>query len=35
MFGFGWRPELREAIDAQIGPTRINTNQANQPETPR
>ncbi|QQC66593.1 Mpo1 family 2-hydroxy fatty acid dioxygenase [Paraburkholderia ginsengisoli] len=28
LFGFGWRPELREAIDAQVGPTRINADQA-------
>ncbi|PCE23363.1 hypothetical protein BWP39_27180 [Paraburkholderia acidicola] len=24
LFGFGWRPSLREAIEAQVGPTRIN-----------
>lgn len=24
LFGIGWRPELRAAIDAQVGPTRIN-----------
>ncbi|CAB3797416.1 hypothetical protein LMG28614_04567 [Paraburkholderia ultramafica] len=24
LFGVGWRPALREAIDAQVGPTRIN-----------
>lgn len=24
LFGFGWRPALREAIEAQVGPTRIN-----------
>jgi uncharacterized membrane protein YGL010W len=24
LFGAGWRPELRDAIDAQVGPTRIN-----------
>ena len=24
LFGIGWRPELRHAIDAQVGPTRIN-----------
>ncbi|EEA03571.1 protein of unknown function DUF962 [Burkholderia sp. H160] len=24
LFGIGWRPELRDAIDAQVGPTRIN-----------
>ena len=24
LFGVGWRPELRDAIDAQVGPTRIN-----------
>ncbi|KAA1010934.1 DUF962 domain-containing protein [Paraburkholderia panacisoli] len=28
LFGFGWRPELREAIDAQVGPTRINADRA-------
>jgi uncharacterized membrane protein YGL010W len=24
LFGLGWRPDLRDAIDAQVGPTRIN-----------
>ncbi|APA88014.1 DUF962 domain-containing protein [Paraburkholderia sprentiae WSM5005] len=24
LFGVGWRPEMRDAIDAQVGPTRIN-----------
>lgn len=24
LFGFGWRPALREAIEAQVGPTRIH-----------
>lgn len=24
LFGFGWRPSLREAIEAKVGPTRIN-----------
>jgi uncharacterized membrane protein YGL010W len=24
LFGVGWRPELRDAIDAQVGPARIN-----------
>ncbi|ACD21332.1 Mpo1 family 2-hydroxy fatty acid dioxygenase [Paraburkholderia phytofirmans] len=24
LFGFGWRPALRAAIEAQVGPTRIN-----------
>ncbi|MCC8402997.1 DUF962 domain-containing protein [Paraburkholderia sp. MMS20-SJTN17] len=24
LFGIGWRPELRDAIEAQVGPTRIN-----------
>jgi uncharacterized membrane protein YGL010W len=24
LFGFGWRPALREAIEAQVGATRIN-----------
>jgi uncharacterized membrane protein YGL010W len=28
LFGFGWRPDLREAIDAEVGPTRINTARA-------
>lgn len=27
LFGFGWRPDLREAIDAQVGPTRINADR--------
>jgi uncharacterized membrane protein YGL010W len=25
LFGFGWRPALREAIEAQVGRTRINS----------
>jgi uncharacterized membrane protein YGL010W len=28
LFGFGWRPALREAIEAQVGPTRINAGKA-------
>ncbi|WCM23440.1 DUF962 domain-containing protein [Paraburkholderia bryophila] len=28
LFGFGWRPTLREAIEAQVGPTRINAERA-------
>lgn len=24
LFSFGWRPALREAIEAEVGPTRIN-----------
>jgi uncharacterized membrane protein YGL010W len=28
LFGFGWRPALREAIEAEAGPTRINTARA-------
>lgn len=28
LFGFGWRPALREAIEAQVGPTRINAERA-------
>ena len=24
LFGFGWRPALRDAIEAEVGPTRIN-----------
>jgi uncharacterized membrane protein YGL010W len=24
LFGVGWRPALREAIEAEVGPTRIN-----------
>ena len=28
LFGFGWRPALREAIEAQVGPTRINVARA-------
>ena len=28
LFGFGWRPALREAIEAQVGPTRIDADQA-------
>jgi uncharacterized membrane protein YGL010W len=27
LFGFGWRPALREAIEAKVGPTRINAAQ--------
>lgn len=27
LFGFGWRPALREAIEAQVGPTRINADR--------
>jgi uncharacterized membrane protein YGL010W len=29
LFGFGWRPALREAIESQAGPTRINAPHAN------
>lgn len=25
LFGFGWRPALREAIEAEVGPTRRNS----------
>ncbi|RAS28787.1 DUF962 domain-containing protein [Paraburkholderia bryophila] len=28
LFGLGWRPTLREAIEAQVGPTRINAERA-------
>ncbi|SMG58447.1 Mpo1 family 2-hydroxy fatty acid dioxygenase [Paraburkholderia susongensis] len=28
LFGAGWRPDLREAIEAQVGPTRINAARA-------
>ena len=28
LFGFGWRPALREMIDAQVGPTRINADRS-------
>ncbi|PQV53822.1 DUF962 domain-containing protein [Paraburkholderia sp. BL21I4N1] len=28
LFGFGWRPLLREAIEAQVGPTRVNAERA-------
>ena len=28
LFGFGWRPALREAIEAHVGPTRINAERA-------
>ena len=28
LFGFGWRPALREAIEAEVGPTRINPDRA-------
>ncbi|WP_144139198.1 DUF962 domain-containing protein [Paraburkholderia sp. BCC1884] len=28
LFGAGWRPALREAIETQVGPTRINPDQA-------
>jgi uncharacterized membrane protein YGL010W len=28
LFGFGWRPALREAIEAEVGPTRINPDHA-------
>ena len=28
LFGFGWRPALREAIEAQVGATRINADKA-------
>ncbi|HEY1998231.1 DUF962 domain-containing protein [Paraburkholderia sp.] len=28
LFAVGWRPALREAIEAQVGPTRINADRA-------
>ncbi|SIT35447.1 putative membrane protein [Paraburkholderia ribeironis] len=28
LFGVGWRPALRDAIDAQVGPTRKNADRA-------
>ena len=28
LFGFGWRPALRAAIEAKVGPTRIDTERA-------
>ena len=28
LFEFGWRPALREAIEAEVGPTRINPDPA-------
>jgi hypothetical protein len=28
LFGFGWRPALREAIEADVGPTCINPHHA-------
>lgn len=28
LFGLGWRPALREAIEAQVGQTRINAERA-------
>jgi uncharacterized membrane protein YGL010W len=28
LFGFGWRPALRETIEAQVGPARINAARA-------
>jgi uncharacterized membrane protein YGL010W len=28
LFGFGWRPALREAIEAEVGATRINPARA-------
>lgn len=28
LFGLGWRPRLREAIEAEVGPTRINPEHA-------
>ncbi|SDI61852.1 DUF962 domain-containing protein [Paraburkholderia phenazinium] len=28
LFGFGWRPALREAIEAEVGATRINPDRA-------
>jgi uncharacterized membrane protein YGL010W len=31
LFSFGWRPELREAIDAQVGSTRINASRSATP----
>jgi len=33
LFGFGWRPDLRKAIDAEAGPTRINAERS--AEAPR
>jgi uncharacterized membrane protein YGL010W len=27
LFGFGWRPALREAIEQQVGPKRINADR--------
>jgi uncharacterized membrane protein YGL010W len=27
LFGFGWRPALRAAIEEQVGPTRINADR--------
>jgi len=28
LFGIGWRPALREAIEREVGPTRINEDRA-------
>lgn len=28
LFGIGWRPELRDAIDAQLGPSHIDADRA-------
>jgi uncharacterized membrane protein YGL010W len=28
LFGFGWRPALREAIEARVGPTGVNPDRA-------
>jgi uncharacterized membrane protein YGL010W len=28
LFGLGWRPALRKAIEAQVGPTRVNPPRA-------
>jgi len=28
LFGFGWRPALREAIESRVGATRINADRA-------
>jgi uncharacterized membrane protein YGL010W len=28
LFGIGWRPALREAIEREVGPTRINPDRA-------
>ena len=28
LFGFGWRPALREAIEAEVGATRITPDRA-------